>query len=158
MQTSAPPVEAYLTVTSIPSGAEIWIDKKFTGLTTTNRVKVPANRPFSLMLRSQGYVDYKKPDIDMRNSPPQMTVTLLENKLAYVDIDLIPPKNARLFINGMPFGDGVPRKHVPVPAEVNLRLKVEDTSGNTDETVLEPMKQNSRKRVVLFPRNHSKSD
>ena len=143
--------EAYLTVTSIPSGAEIWIDKKFTGLLTPNHLSVPPNRPFSVTLRRTGYLDYHKNDIDIRTSSPQVTVTLLENKLAYVDVDLIPPKNARLIVNGVTVSDRIPGKHIPVPADVPLRLKVDDGNGNSDETQLPPLKQNSRKRVVLFP-------
>ena len=67
-------------------------------------------------------------------------------------------KNARLYVNGVLAAERVPAKRVTIPANSVIHVKVDDGNGNTDETTVQPLNRNQRKRVVLFPQNRSKSE
>ena len=49
--------DMFVVISSQPSGASIFIDRRDTGLITPSRVAVPGDRPFSLRLKRLGFLD-----------------------------------------------------------------------------------------------------
>jgi hypothetical protein len=52
------PATVAVLVTSRPSGANIWINAKDTGLLTPSKVDLPAEGKFYLMVRKRGYLPF----------------------------------------------------------------------------------------------------
>lgn len=138
----------FAVVSSQPSGAAIYIDGRDTGMITPSRVNIPTGRAFQFQLKRLGYRDFVKNDMTVQQMGSHFTATLREVDYAYLDIDVIPPKNAKLLINGTVAGDRAPYRNVAIPANAQTRIRVEDNSGSWDETIIQ-LGKNQRKRIIL---------
>jgi hypothetical protein len=140
--------ETFSIISSEPSGASILLDGKDTGMITPSRVTIPATRPFRFQLRRLGYRDFVRSDMTAQQLGSHFTAKLKEVDYAYLDIDLIPPKNARLYINGSLTNDRQPFRNVAIPSDAPTRIRVEDNQGNWDETSIQ-LSRSQRKRIIL---------
>ena len=140
--TAPPPVETTVEqphelltsviVTSNPSGAEIFVNGKSTGVITPARVELPPERTFTLTLKRLGYTDTIRRDLDRAALSGRLSFELQKAQLGYVDIDVRPPRNVRVLPHGHPFSfDSLPLVKVPVPADRRVLIRAEDFENGT---------------------------
>lgn len=158
-QETPPPVESNtesLIVTSSPSGAEIYIDNVNSGQITPSRVEVPKNKPFLLSLKRAGYAEYtSKLSRDMTGG--RHNASLEKALVGYLDIEVFPPHNVEVTINGTPIKKPTfPIVRHLVPANIKLHVKaVNKVTGETDEqSVVVP--EDRRIQVELAPKPRSR--
>lgn len=138
----------FTVVSSKPSGAAIYVDGKNTGLITPSRINIPSNRLFRLRLKRSGFHDFVKYDMTAQQMGSHFTATLREVHYAYLDIDVIPPKNAKLLINGTVVSDRPPYRNVAIPANTQTRVRAEDSQGSWDETII-TLGKNQHKHILF---------
>ncbi|MCH2532932.1 MAG: protein kinase [Bdellovibrionales bacterium] len=148
--TEAPQTYSRLPIQSVPSGAEIFINGKSTGQTTPYAVSVPANKAFTLGLRKRGYVEYVKESFEVKNlNQPILKATLIEEQIGYVSIDVSPPYNARVFINGKQLNESLPIRNYKVPAGTTIKIKAENPFSKKVKYEQITLKQNEHKNLIL---------
>lgn len=144
------PEQIRITVQSQPSGAEIIINNESTGSITPATIEIPFEKPFSLKLKRKGFVEYYKPKLIGKNLlQKKISAKLIEIQLATVKIDVIPPRNARVYINNEWLeGEALPIVY-KVPANSNITIKA--YNPYTKETVsrVVNLRPNSKNDVVL---------
>lgn len=119
-------------VTSNPSGAEVFINGKSTGMITPSRVELPAERTFDLTLRKMGYADTSRKDMDRAALAGRLAFELQKAMVGFVDIDVKPPRNVRLLVNGQPLSfDSLPLQKVAIPADSRVMIRAEDYENRT---------------------------
>src|SRR5690606_10574500 len=89
-----------LVVNSNPSGAEIYMNGINTGKITPARIQVPADAPFAIKLRLERYIDYQKGNLTTDITGSNFTATLQKAMVGYIDVDVRPPLNTKVYING----------------------------------------------------------
>lgn len=147
---AAPTTFTRLPIQSVPSGAEIFINGKSTGKTTPYAIKVPANKAFTLSLKKRGYVEYVKQSFDVtKHNQPILKATLIEEQIGYVSIDVSPPYNARVYINGKQLNESLPIRNYKVPAGTTLQIKAENPFSNKIKMQRITLKQNEHKNLIL---------
>ncbi len=134
-QAAIEPVHEWMTsiiVTSNPSGAEIYIKGKNTGLLTPSRVELPQERVFALGLKKTGYADILRKDVDRSNLSSRLSFELPKAVVGYLEIDVRPPRFVRLFVNGQPVSfDHMPISKFPVAADTPVVIRAEDPETRT---------------------------
>ncbi len=146
------PVSTGLVVTSNPSGAEIIINDKSTGMVTPSRVDVPAH-PFAIEIRKKGYAEYKMRNATRESLGNRLDVNLQKLNIAYLDVEIFPPQPAVVFINGKQYSlrrSAV--KEVPIPGNTPVRVRAETASGGSFEEKVVTVPADKRMRVQLNPR------
>jgi serine/threonine protein kinase len=143
---------SHLVVNTNPSGAEILINEKNTGLLTPCQVEIP-NGKFSITIHKNGYQDYKYRDVNKESLGRRLIVNLTKQNVAYVDIDVFPPQDAVIFINGKRITDQhTPIRQLPVSANTPLKIRAENRSGTSyDEQVIN-LPVDRRQSIQLNPR------
>lgn len=144
-------------ISSAPSGAEIYIDGRNTMLLTPSKVPVPADRKFTLELRRSGYIDYTQENISKEEAGLKLTATLQKALIGYLDIDVRPPKDAKIYINGKLLKEErLPINRYPVPANTSLTIKAENPyQGWADQKVI-TVGPDRRTSVLLDLRSSSR--
>lgn len=146
----APETYTRLPIQSLPSGAEIFINGKSTGRTTPYAVSVPANKAFTLGLRKNGYVEYVKESFEVKTlNQPILKATLIEEQIGYVSIDVSPPYNARVYINGKQLNESLPIRNYKVPAGTAIKIKAENPFSKKEKYEEITLKQNEHKNLIL---------
>ncbi|MBX7231179.1 MAG: protein kinase [Bdellovibrionales bacterium] len=143
-------------ITSSPSGAEILIDNKSTGLITPSRVEIPTQRNFSVTLNRMGYIRYHRESLNSENLGNRLSATLQPALVGYVDIDVIPSQNVRVLINGRSLnGERLPISSYALPAETPVIIQALDvlTQETTQQVVKIP--QGKKMQVLLDLRRSS---
>ncbi|MGE0762724.1 MAG: protein kinase [Bdellovibrionales bacterium] len=132
-----------LLITSTPSGAEIFVNGRPSGSLTPSRVDIPTSREFSITLRRMGYLDYRRTSLRRDQLGSRLSGTLQPALVGYLDIDVIPPQNARVYINGRLLkGEHLPISGYAVPAETSVMIKAED-----------PVTQQTAQQLVRVPKD-----
>jgi serine/threonine-protein kinase len=150
--TSPVPI-TYVVISSQPSGAVILFDGHETGYITPSRVPMPTDQAINLTLRRRGYLDYVRTGLTPASMGIRYTATLQEAEMAFVDIDVVPPKNVRVSINGKQLTESPPFRKLSIPAGIAVKLRVEDGQGSFDETVVN-LNKNQRKHIILNLRSY----
>lgn len=146
------PMDTSVVVISNPSGAEILIDDKSTGLVTPSRVEVPRGA-FSITIRKHGYVDSKMRDTTRDKIGHRLIANLVKMNVAYLDIDVFPPQDAILSINGKRLNTRYgPIRELPVQANTPLRIRAETRNGSSYDEVTVNLPVDRRQSVQLNPR------
>ncbi len=128
-------------VSSTPSGSEILIDDKPTGLTTPAKLDVPADRPFSITLRRQGYLEYTKPDLTAESIGTRFQAHLQRTPIGYIDLDVSPSGQSQatvVSINGkLLHGEQLPLRRYAIPAGSRMIVRVENpiSGASAEQTV-----------------------
>ena len=148
-EVSAPKDSTFIIITSQPSGAEIELNGVSIGSMTPSRVEVPLNKSFRISLKKTGYIDYNKEDLTA-DSNQKIVATLQKALVGYVDIDVRPPQNVIISINGKTLtGERLPIEKYAVPAGVDLKVKAENKiTGATDQQVIR-LSEEGRQKILL---------
>lgn len=153
----APTTYNRLPIQSLPSGAEIFINGRSTGHTTPYAVSVPSNKSFTLSLRKRGYVEYTKQNFKLADlGQPILKATLIEEQIGYINIDVSPPYNVRVYINGKQLNEALPIRNYKVPAGTKLKIKAENPFSKKIKIEQVTLKQNERKNLILKLSNKNK--
>lgn len=130
-------------ITSTPSGAEILVNGRPTGSLTPSRVEVPSKRNFSITLRRMGFLDYYRGSLNRSTQTSRFSGTLQPAMVGYLDIDVVPPQNVRVYVNGRQLkGEHLPILGYAVPAETSITVRAED-----------PVAQQSAQQVIKVPKD-----
>lgn len=112
------PVKGLLLVTSVPSGAQILRNGETLGVTPRLLVSLDANKPHTLVLKKEGYLDYKFEVRFEGRSPYVCDIPLtVDSGILQVKSE---PEGAKISINGMYKGEtpkiveGVPKGRVTI--------------------------------------------
>lgn len=144
-----------LVVISNPSGAEILLNDKGTGLVTPSRIDVPIKGTFSITLRKHGYADVKAIDVTKAKMGNRYTANLAKMNVAYVNVDVFPPQDATIYVNGKALTLRAPIRDLPVSANVPVKIRAEAKGGGTDEVVLN-LPVDRRQSIQLNPRKSTR--
>ncbi len=129
-----PAGQAEMIISSSPSGAEIYVNGRNTQLFTPARVMVPANKPFLLDLKRSGYVDYTRENVSREAFGTKLLATLQKASVGYLNVDVRPPKDARIYINGVLLkGERLPLAKYAVPAGRQVTVRAENPYLNVSE-------------------------
>ncbi len=141
-------------VKSNPSGAEIFINSKSTGQSTPARVELPTDRYFELSLKKPGYMDVPNQKLDRMGLGSQFSVTLQQAQVGYLDLDVSPPRDVEITVNGERLSfTQLPVFRIPVPADKRVLVRAEDsrTHRYVETTVYLPL--DKHKQILLDFRN-----
>ncbi|PIU00097.1 MAG: hypothetical protein COT74_07025 [Bdellovibrionales bacterium CG10_big_fil_rev_8_21_14_0_10_45_34] len=131
----APAPKVRLMVTSVPAGAEIFLDGTPTKVITPGQIEVPKNQPFSVEIRKDGYINYAKPLLMTQSDT--LEVTLKKGRFGYLDIEVYG-STAEIYINGEKIAKKPPIRRLAVAAGARIRIEAKDpVSGSTAEQVVE---------------------
>lgn len=147
---ASPKETTFIIISSQPSGAEIELNGTSTGLMTPSRIEVPLNKNFKVALKKTGFIDYNKDEVLVNGENQKIVATLQKAFVGYVDIDVRPPQNVIISINGKNLtGERLPIEKYAVPAGVDLTVKAENIlTGAFDQQVIR-LNQEGRQRVLL---------
>ena len=145
----AGPTYREIIISSAPSGAEIYIDSQNTGLITPSRVEIPTHKPFDLTVRRTGYMEYIRPQLQGGEIGPKIEVTLQKAIVGYLDIDVSPPKNVKVFVNKREVKGSLPITRYPVPANEPLVIQAIDPYTKLSAKKVVTLKKNQRSRLIL---------
>lgn len=158
---AAPKETTFIIISSQPSGAEIELNGANTGLLTPSRIEVPLNKNFRIALRKTGFIDYTKEDILIQDSNQKIVASLQKAVVAYIDVDVRPPQNVIISINGKVLtGEHLPIEKYAVPAGVDVTVRAENKiTGVFDQRVIR-LAEEGREKILLDlrktpPRNPS---
>jgi len=141
---------ALLVITN-PSGAEVIINDKNTGLVTPVRVEIPRGN-FDITLQKPGFLPTKLHNTNKEQVGRRLVAALVKMNVAYLDIDVFPPQDAIIYINGKRLAQKGPIRQMPVAANTVLRIRAENKAGTVfDETEL-TLPVDRRQGVSLHPR------
>ncbi len=135
---TSPSTEAYynLLVTSIPSGANIFINDKSTDTITPGQVRVPVNQPYNLKLEKDGYYIANKSMLTTGQGD-EVRINLKKMLIAYINIS-VSGGSADIFVNGKKISAQAPILKYPVPAKTHVKVQAYNSEkGIYAEKVLE---------------------
>ncbi len=160
LPTKSPPAQvasAGLMVTSIPSGAEVFLNNRAVGLQTPTRIEVPVNQNFSISIRKRGYKDYSRNNVSIKELGSRVDTTLIKINLAYIDVDIIPPQEVLLYVNGrsVPMVGGKARD-IAIPSNTVVRIRAESRTANTYDEISVKLSSDKRRMIRLNPRKLAK--
>ncbi len=147
-------VASGLIVVSNPSGAAILVNDKDTGLVTPARVTVPADRPFKITVHKYGYMDFKGVDVKKTELGHRLTANLVKLNVAYLDIDVFPPQDAVISINGKVISARVPIRELAVSANTPLRIRAERKGGGSFDEMVINLPVDRKQAIQLNPRKN----
>ncbi len=137
-----PDLATSVIVKSNPSGAEIFINEKSTGQSTPARVELPTDRYFEISLKKPGYLDVPNQKLDRASVGSQFNVNLRKAQVGYIDVDVSPPREVQLTVNGqhVTFSQ-LPLFRLPIPADTRVVVRADDTKAHryVEKTIYLPM-------------------
>ncbi len=137
-------------VSSSPSGAEIYLNGNNTGFITPSRIEVPAHEPFDIMIRRSGYMEYVKNNMNASKVGSKIEATLQKAVVGYLDIDVVPPTKAKIYINQRLLnGETLPIRRYAVPANTRLVIKAVDPYYGAQDFRVITLKKNQRQNIIL---------
>ncbi len=144
------PPTAGLTVNSVPSGAEIYVNGTDTGQTTPGVVNVPTNQRFSIRLSLDRYLDYNKYNLNFKMTGPTFTATLQPALIGYIDVDVRPPIYTHIYINGRRLSDSdLPLSDYAIPANSPVTIRaINPITGSWAERTVR-LEQNQHLAIIL---------
>lgn len=145
-------------ISSSPSGAEIYLNGSNTGFITPSRIEVPAHEPFTIAIRRSGYVEYTFENIHASNIGTKIEATLQKAIVGYLDIDVVPPTKAKIYINNQLLeGETLPINRYVVPANTKLVIKAVDPFNGTQDLKVVTLQKNQRANIILnLPRKNDR--
>ncbi|MBT4761642.1 MAG: serine/threonine protein kinase [Bdellovibrionaceae bacterium] len=138
-------------IQSFPSGAEIYINGQNSGYITPAKILVPESEFFNVTLKRNGFISYERKGVT-RNEllKNKINATLFEDHVAYLGIDVIPSRNARVYINGKALIEArLPIRSYKVPAGTRIVIKAVNPYNNSVDVRTVKLKKNDRQNVIL---------
>ncbi len=146
-----------LVINSTPSGAEILINGRSTGMVTPSKVPVPSSGSFAITLKRTGYIDYESTRNMSSGGSSSFNATLQPAAVAYLDIDVRPPVNVTIFIDGIELkGESLPISRRMVPANTALEIRAVNRVNNRSARQRVQIEQNQHRSVILDLRDPRK--
>lgn len=147
-----------LVVTSNPSGGEIFINGQSTGMMTPSRVNVPSQGTFSIAVRKRGYYDFKRTEVTRESVGHRLDATMQKTNIGYVDVEIFPPQEATLFVNGraVPIHRNMARD-ISIPGNVPVRVRAESRTTPTYDEQTISVGVDRRTSIKLNPRKFSRT-
>jgi serine/threonine protein kinase len=146
-----------LVITSNPSGAEIWLNNQPTGLITPSKVEIPPDDTFSIVLRKRGYTDYKRLQATRESIGHKIDATLQKMNTGYVDIEIFPPQEAVVFVNGRQINmNKTIARDIIVPANQPVKIRAENHSNKSFEEVTVTVPMDRKQLIKLNPRKNTR--
>ncbi len=144
-----------LVVTSNPSGAEIWLNNQSTGQVTPSKITIPPQDTFSIVLRKRGYTDYKRLQVTRESLGHKVDANLQKMNTGYVDIEIFPPQEAVVFVNGRQINlNRTIARDIVVPANAPVKIRAESRANNSFEEVTISVPMDRKQLVKLNPRKN----
>ncbi len=145
-------------ISSSPSGAEIYLNGSNTGFITPSRIEVPAHEPFNLSIRRSGYVEYVVEDVNAGRIGTKIDANLQKAIVGYLDIDVVPPTKAKIYINNQLLeGETLPINRYVVPANTKLVIKAVDPFSGVQDLKVVTLQKNQRQNIILnLPRKNDR--
>lgn len=149
--------QSSLTVTSNPSGAEIFVNERNTGLVTPSQVKVNNLQTFTITLRKKGYAEFVKTNVTRETLGSRLDASMQKLNTASLDVEIFPPQEAVLFVNGkpVPLMRGLARE-ITIPAGQPIKVRAESPSNKTFEEITVTVPVDKRKTVQMNPRKQNR--
>jgi serine/threonine protein kinase len=138
-----------IVVNSVPAGAEIFINGQPSG-NTPAQVSVPAEEVFSVELKLERYIAYKKENLSVAQTGKSFQATLQKAMVAYLNIDVRPPINAKVYVNGQLLKDEVlPITNYAVPANSPVVVQAVSTTNGAQAKETVTLKEDQKMDVIL---------
>lgn len=151
-------VPSDLLITSTPSGAEIYLNGTSLGRVTPSKVKVPSNEKFMITLKRGGYIDYERQDLLKSEVGIKFAATLQKALVGYLNIDVIPPRAVRIYINGQKLsGEMLPIFNYAVPAETWIIVRAEEPVGSLVAEEKIYLSRDQKRSLTLHLRKKSRT-
>jgi len=150
-----PPIEDEASATSLivisnPSGAEIYINDKNTGIVTPSRVEIPHGN-FDLTLHKPGYQDVRVRDTSRERLGHRYVASLVKMNVAYIDVDVFPPQDAVFYVNDKRVK--APIRQLPVAANVPIHVRAVNKTGTAYDETTVTLPVDRRQTIQLNPRH-----
>ena len=147
-----------LTVSSNPSGAEIILNGRSTGMVTPSRIEVPPQATFTIGVRKRGYSDFQMTEVTRESLGRRFDATLTKLNVGYVDVEFFPPQDAILYVNGRQVAtERAAARDVMVRGDVPVKLRAESRTSNTYDETTVTIGVDQKKLVRLNPRKLSRA-
>ena len=136
-------------IKSNPSGAEIYINGKPTRQTTPKIVPIPRDIPFTLALKKENHINFTQDNVTFQKIGKSFMANLEKAVVGYLDIDVIPARNAKVFINGKPLNNRqFPVYRYSVPALTAITVKAINPNGKKAVREI-TLNKHERKSITL---------
>lgn len=147
-------------VRTSPSGAEIHLNGQNTNILTPGRVNLPTKFPFEIVLKRNGYTDYKMAVKDYNQLGTILDVKLAPMEVGYVIVDISPlqAQGLTLRINGQDIIDPrLPTTRISVPAGTMTKIQAFNATKQlyAESTVIVPVGQTKSVQLQLRSRTPS---
>lgn len=147
-----------LVVTSTPSGADIYLNGQPTGMVTPSRIQVPAQRAFSITLKKRGHTDFSRNDVTRESLGHRLDAPLEKMNAGWVDVEIFPPQEATLFINGKQVRIENNMAHeIMVPGNKPVKIRAESHSTNSFDELTVVVPTDQRRIIKINPRKMPRS-
>ncbi len=146
-----------VTITSEPSGAEIYLNGKQMGVVTPTQVQIPSNKDVILKLQKIGYMPYENTIFSTVNGKTFKT-TLLSGKSGALNLALINGGAQPIVeINGIKINDALPLKNYRIPAGMPVVIQVSNPflGLKSQQTIIVQENESKSLEMILKPEKKS---
>lgn len=145
--------EVTVTITSEPSGAEIFVNGKNTNAITPAQVQVPSNKDITLKLQKIGYLAYEN-TIYASESGKTFKTTLLSGKSGALNLNLVNGGAQPIVeINGIKINDNLPLKNYRIPAGMPVVIQASNPflGLKSQQTIIVQENESKSLEMILKP-------
>lgn len=146
-----------VTVTSEPSGADIFINGKSVGSVTPAQVQIPANKDVTLKLQKIGYMPYENTIFSAENGKTFKT-SLMSGKTGALSLALINGGAQPVVeINGVKINDSLPLKNYRIPAGMPVVIQARNPflGLKSEQTIIVQENESKSLELILKPEKKS---
>ena len=146
-----------VTVTSDPSGAEIYLNGKQMGVVTPAQVQIPSNKEIILKLNKIGYMPYENTIYSVENGKTFKT-TLLSGRSGALNLALINGGAQPIVeINGIKINDALPLKNYRIPAGMPVVIQASNPflGLKSQQTIIVQENESKSLEMILKPEKKS---
>lgn len=146
-----------VTVTSEPSGAEIYLNGKQMGVVTPAQVQIPSNKEIILKLNKIGYMPYENTIYSVENGKTFKT-TLLSGRSGALNLALINGGAQPVVeINGIKINDALPLKNYRIPAGMPVVIQASNPflGLKSQQTIIVQENESKSLEMILKPEKKS---
>ena len=146
-----------ISISSTPSGANIFINGTNTGKSTPSRVLVPSNKSIKMELKKENYITYTK-HINVTKAGKVFQSRLQRAAVGYLDIDVRPPSPAvKIYLDGkLLMGEQLPISKYAAPAK-KLTIEAKNPLTNTYAKQRIILQQGQRRSIIFKLKRQFKS-
>ena len=146
-----------VTVTSDPSGADIFINGKSVGSVTPAQIQIPANKDVVLKLQKIGYMSYENTIFSADNGKTFKT-SLMSGKTGALSLALVNGGAQPVVeINGVKINDALPLKNYRIPAGMPVVIQARNPflGLKSEQTIIVQENESKSLELILKPEKNS---